>query len=302
MSETAIDRLAASARSFLRLVSSIRFDEVLVLQGTPILGALYAVSAFTTENAVKAAILVFGSVLLVAHVFCLNDWAGIHGDVKDPGRTEQTFIAKGVSRSAIGFLAVALLAASLLLFGFLGRVTFTVGLSIAFLGALYSGPVSHMKGRPVFGTMLHFAGAILHFILGYTAFAPIDMKCLALGSFFGLAFAAGHLSHETRGWEGDSLNGIRTNAVMFGQKRTFLASLALFTAAYALLTILAAYNVVPRVLLLAGVLYPIQLFASWRALREGLNAERLHQVQRAYRALYAVIGIMMIAALLRQSL
>jgi hypothetical protein len=68
----------------------------------------------------------------------------------------------------------------------------------------------------------------------------------------------------------------------------------LFTAAYALLVALAAYGAVPRVLIVAAVLYPVHLFASLRALRAGLTFESLSQLQRCYRALYAVIGVMML--------
>jgi hypothetical protein len=90
------------------------------------------------------------------------------------------------------------------------------------------------------------------------------------------------------------LNGVRTNAVAFGRTRGFFAGLALFTAAYALLVALAAYGAVPRVLIVAAVLYPVHLFASLRALRAGLTFESLSQLQRCYRALYAVIGVMML--------
>jgi len=44
-------------------------------------------------------------------------------------------------------------------------------------------------------------------------------------------------------YEGDLLNGIRTSAVVFGCRRTFLASLFTFTAAYAILAGLAALRI-----------------------------------------------------------
>src|ERR1043166_4292391 len=74
----------------------------------------------------------------------------------------------------------------------------------------------------------------------------------------------------------------------------FLAGLVLFTAAYALLAALAAWGAVPRVLILAAVLYPVHLLASLRAMRAGLSFASLSRLQRCYRALYAVIGILMV--------
>jgi 4-hydroxybenzoate polyprenyltransferase len=152
-----------------------------------------------------------------------------------------------------------------------------------------------MKGQPVFGSMLHFVGGTLHFMLGYAAFSALDARSIAIGCFFGLVFAAGHLSHETRGWEGDRLNGIRTNAVAFGKLPSFLASLTLFTAAYALLVLLALYGVVARMLALAVVLYLVQLYLSLQAIRAGLSRGSLQQAQWCYRLLYAVVGVAMAA-------
>ena len=64
----------------LRLLSCIRFDEVLVLQGTPLLGAVFAMNHLTMQSAAALLLLVVGNAFLVAHVFLLNDWAGIHQD------------------------------------------------------------------------------------------------------------------------------------------------------------------------------------------------------------------------------
>jgi 4-hydroxybenzoate polyprenyltransferase len=196
----------------------------------------------------------------------------------------------------VGYLATALLLLALLLFWLLGVATFVVAVVIACASALYSAPVFHMKGRPILGSALHFVSGLLHFVLGYAAFSAIDGRALVIGCFFALVFTAGHSTHEARGYEGDSLNKIRTNAVAFGQRRAFIAGLILFTAAYAWLATLAAFGIVPRVLLLAAMLYPIHLWMSLRTLRAGLTAESLSRLQQCYRLLYAGVGLAMIVA------
>jgi 4-hydroxybenzoate polyprenyltransferase len=183
---------------------------------------------------------------------------------------------------------------SLLLFGFLGAATFVLALGIAGLSALYSAPVFHMKGLPIFSSVLHLVGGTLHFLLGYATFAAIDARGMAIGAFFALVFTAGHLTHEARDREGDLLNGIRTNAVTFGKVPGFVAGLVLFTAAYALLVTLALFGTVPRLLVLSAALYPLHVYASVQAARAGLTFESLRQLQRCYRLLFAVIGIMMV--------
>jgi 4-hydroxybenzoate polyprenyltransferase len=281
-----------------RLSSCIRLDEVLVLQGAPLIGACYSIGALTADKFVAAATLGIASLCLVSHVFLLNDWSGIAGDLRDPSRAVRTFYAKGVSRAEVGILAAALLALSLVLFGILGAVPIALALAIAGLSALYSAPAFHMKGLPLFNSALHLVGGCLHFLVGYATFTAVDGRGIAISCFFGLVFAGGHLMHEVRDRDGDQSNGIRTNAVAFGKARGFVAGVVLFTLAYALLVSLAAFDVVPRVLVLAGALYPLHLGASLRAWRAGLDFRSLCRLQRCYRLLYAIIGIAMIATTL----
>ena len=116
-------------------------------------------------------------------------------------------------------------------------------------------------------------------------------------SGFGLTITAGHWNHEARDLHADLLNGIRTNAVAFGRKKVFLASAALFAVAYAYLTVLAERGLVPRPLRFVGLLYPLQFCASWATLRSGLCFRSIRRLQIWYRALFAVIGLGMLAAL-----
>jgi 4-hydroxybenzoate polyprenyltransferase len=279
----------------------IRYDEVVVLQGAPLIGASFSIGALTTASSFRAAVLAVGSLCLVAHVFVLNDWSGIRGDLKDPNRSKRTFARKGVSRSEIGVLATVLLVASLVLLGLLGPATLGLALAIASLSALYSAPIFHVKGLPVFNSVLHVVGGTLHFLLGYATFSAIDGRGIAIGCFFGLVFTAGHLSHEVRDCEGDLLNGFRTNAVVFGKARSFVAGLILFTAAYALLAALAACGYVPRILVFTAALYPVHLLASLQAMRAGLGFDSVLRLQKCYRLLYAIIGIVMVVSVLLAS-
>jgi 4-hydroxybenzoate polyprenyltransferase len=280
----------------IQLLSAIRFDEVLVLQGTPAMGAILALGMLTMEDCFRAAVLAVGNLCLVAHVFVINDWAGIEGDLKDPGRAARTFVCQGVSREAVGVLSIVLLGLALLCFALLGALPFALALAILGLSALYSAPFVHMKGRPVFSSMLHLMGGALHFLLGYATFSAVDGRGIIIGCFFGLIFAAGHLMHETRGYEGDRLNGILTNAVYFGRTRSFIAGSAMFTVAYVLLIALAVSGLLPHLLVFAILLVPLHLHASAKAIRAGLSFESLLAYQKRYRLLYAVLGCMLVAS------
>lgn len=286
------------ATAFCRYLSCIRYREILVLQGSPLLGAAFAMGRPDSGRVVPLLVFAAASVLLVAHVFVFNDWAGIDGDLNDANRVAGVFAAKGISRDEIRRLWIALLALSLLLFGLLGARPLAIASAIALLSFLYSLPARSAKGVPVLGSAVHLAGGSLHFLLGYALFATVDARALALSLFFGLVFAAGHLNQEVRDFDSDGPNGIRTNAVTFGKTATFFAGLLAFTFAYALLGALAVAGVIPRWLGCLALLYPLHVYWSSRAVAAGLGFQSICRLQARYRVLFAVIGLGMLAALL----
>src|SRR5436305_6005452 len=238
--------ISAAKSAAARYLSCLRPQEILVLQGSPLLGAAFASRHPAAESVGPLAILTVADVCLVAHIFMLNDWSGLTTDLSDPNRAAGVFTARGVGRREIGGLAAGLLALSLLLFSRLTPSALGLALAIATLSALYSLPRFNWKGKPFLGSAAHLAGGALHFLLGYSLGNAIDRRGLAMATFFALTFTAGHLTQELRDHQGDALNAIRTNAVILGQRRTFAATLALFTLAYALLFLLALQGTFPR--------------------------------------------------------
>jgi 4-hydroxybenzoate polyprenyltransferase len=286
------------ARLLRGYLSCLRLDEILVLQGSPLLGAAFALGRMTAGRAATLAVFAAASCCLVAHIFVLNDWSGRSADLRDPHRAAGALAASGLDRRGGAAFCMALLALSLLLFCAIGPRTAAIALAIAALSALYSFPAFHLKGVPLLGSAAHLLGGELHFLLGYSLFSAVDRRGLAIGSFFALVFVAGHLTQEVRDHEGDLLNGIGTNAVIFGKRRTFAAAVVAFTLADVLLLVLAARGVVPRTLLLAAGLYPLHLYWSLQAKAAGLTHDGIRRLQARYRVLYAVLGMVMAAALL----
>jgi 4-hydroxybenzoate polyprenyltransferase len=277
-----------------RYLSCLRPQDILVLQGPPLLGAAFSMRHFGVHHLAPLAILMAANVFLVAHIFMLNDWSGLTADLADPNKAARVFTARGVGSGEMGGVTVGLLIVSLLLFSRLGSVTLGLSLAIAALSAFYSLPRFNWKGRPLLNSAAHLAGGILHFLLGYSLGSVIDHRGIAIASFFALIFAAGHLTQEIRDHEGDAVNAIRTNAVVFGLRRTFAASLVLFTLAHVVLFLLALNGFLPRPLAAAVAFYPVQLYWSLEALRESLTYASVSRLQTRYRALYAVIGLAMV--------
>ena len=274
-----------------RYLSCLRPQEILVLQGSPLLGAAFAIRDVGAKHVTALAILVIANMCLVAHIFLINDWSNLTSDLADPHKSARVFTARGVGRGELGVLAIGLLGLSLILFSILNPLTLVLSLAIAVLSALYSLSPFNWKGRPLLNTVAHLVGGAVHFLLGYSIWNPIDASALTIATFFAVSFAAGHLTQEIRDYDGDVLNGIGTNAVMFGPRRTFIASFALFTLAHALLFALALQGIVPRPLAALVFLYPIYVRWSLEALADGLTYTSIHRLQTRYRALYAVIGL-----------
>ncbi len=281
-----------------RYLSCIRYREILVLQGSPFLGAAFALGTVNADR--LGALFVFGaaSVLLVTHIFLLNDWAGADDDLKDPSRVAGVFATKGISRTAIRRLCIALLALSLALFGSLGKRPLLLATGIATLSFVYSRRRSPAKGVPVLGTILHLGGGVLHFLLGFSVFGVINGPSLALALFFGLVFAAGHLNQEVRDFDGDVRNQIKTNAVRFGKTPTFIAGLIAFTLSYIQLVVLAASGIVPGWLASLALFCLLHFYWSLKAVSEGLSFDGMRRFQARYRTIYALIGVAMLAAFL----
>ena len=283
--------------SALRYLSCLRAQDILVLQGSPLLGAAFAIHHLGLHGALPLVTLLLANVFLVTHIFLLNDWSGLASDLADPHKAPSVFTAHGVERREMAALMTGVLVLSLLLFSRLGPVTLALALGIATLSALYSLPQFDWKGSPLLNSAAHLAGGVLHFLLGYSLGSRLDARGLAMGTFFALVFAAGHLTQEVRDHDGDARNGTRTNAVAFGPARTFLASLILFGIAHVVLFVLALDGQLPRPLAFVAVLYALQLYWSLEAQREGLTYAVVCRLQTRYRVLYAAIGVVMVAAI-----
>jgi 4-hydroxybenzoate polyprenyltransferase len=279
-------------------LSRVRFKDVIVLQGPPLMGLAFGWATLGPQGLWTLPVFVFASCLLVAHIFCLNDWAGIATDRRDANTAGHASLAGGTSRGDMARLALGLGALSLVLFGLLPPRTLLTAIGITVLSLLYSHPLVAGKGIPILSSVLHVTGGVLHFLLGYGLFGRIDPRGVLVAIYFGVTFAAGHLAQEVGDYEADGLNAIRTNAVRFERRRTFVASFWLFTTAYALIVGLGYAGVVPSALMGLVVFYPVHAVLFWRALKSGLTFDDVSRYRNQYRQLHVLIGLAMCAALL----
>ncbi len=285
-------------RGILWYLASLRPVEILVLQGPPLLGALIAVSAPQRSHLGLFLVLLAANVSLVAHIFALNDWSNLSADRTDPRKRAGIFTERGVRPDEMKLMAAGLLALSVGLFAWLGPAPLATAVAIALTSALYSLPQFNWKSRPLLNSGTHLVGGLLHFLLGYSVIRAYDLRGILIGAFFAVTFAAGHLAQEIRDHEGDARSGATTNAVVFGPRRTFGASVALFSLSHGLLFCLALTDVLPRVLTGLVLLYPLHLRWSLQTLTAGLTRDGICALQTRYRLLYAFSGTAIVASFL----
>jgi len=270
----------------------IRFRDVLVLQGPPLMGLALAWDPALLNHPWTVLAFLVANACLVAHVFSLNDWAGIAADQYDANKADRTFLARGVSRAQMGVLAASLGMLSLGLLSLLSWSSTLLAAAIVGLSLAYSHPLIGGKGLPGASSLLHLVGGALHFLLGYGVARPIDSEGLLLSLYFGLVFAAGHLSQEVADHDADRRAGVRTAAVRFGPSRMFVASFVLFTLSVGLVVGLGLDGIAPPLLAVtAAALYPLHGLFFWGALREGLTFRAVDRYRTRYRLLYALVGL-----------
>jgi 4-hydroxybenzoate polyprenyltransferase len=268
-----------------------RAPEVLALQASPFLGIALGGLPFEWFGILRLCLLLAGSLALTAHIFVFNDWVGYQSDSRDLRRSGLVFTQHGINRSEVLRVVIALLGMAIVALAAVGNVALLIGSAIAILSVLYSCSTFFGKQTPVMGTFNHLLGGSLHFLLGYTLVHTLDTRGLALSLFFGLVFAGGHLNQEIRDYEGDLLNGICTNAVVFGCRHTFVASAATFSAAYAIIIGLAGLGMLPAFLLLSGIGWILHMAWTLQAYQRGLGFETTRWLQRRYRIAFALIGL-----------
>jgi 4-hydroxybenzoate polyprenyltransferase len=278
----------------LKHLASTRWLEVCVLQASPLLGCYLGARGHLEHSVGELALLLVGSTALTAHVFVFNDWADYDDDARDPRRDTRGADGYRITRDEIAHVAVALAVVALVTLAAVSTTALLIGAAIAALGIVYSFSPVLGKRAPIAASLNHVIGGALHFLLGYTVVSAVDARGVALSLFFGLVFASGHLNQEVRDYESDLAGGVPTSAVTFGRRTCFLASFSLFTVAYLLLAGLAAFGVVPRILLVCAIAWALQAGWSLQALRDGLGFEAAMWIQRRYRLLFALVGLLLL--------
>jgi 4-hydroxybenzoate polyprenyltransferase len=276
----------------LAFIKSARFAEVSILLGFPMIGLFFAFRSADQLFSLPVFLFVAAIFSLFTAIYAFNGLAGSEDDCHNSRLSD----LKGVKTSFIVTLSVSLVL-SLVLF-FLIRPVLALFAAVSFLlWCIYSFPKKGFKYRPLLGTLIHFIGQIIHFLMGYTVLAPLDRGSAAVSVYFALLFSAGHINHELIDHDADKKSGIKTGAVCFGVSAWEKVSLLLFLAAA---LYISALSLIEKELLkvsfpfmIAGCIHVIFKICTMK--RASLQAKFLAE-RSFYRILYFAAGIVFILA------
>ena len=215
-------------------VKSARFAEVSILLGFPMIGLFFAFGSVRELFSLNVFLFVIAIFALFTAIYAFNGLAGTEDDKHNSRLSDLA----GKRLSFIVTLAVSL-ALSLFVFFFIRPELAAFALVSFLLWCVYSFPKKGFKYRPGLGTLVHFVGQTLHFLMGYAVLAPVDGTSAAASVYFALLFSAGHINHELIDHDADEKSGIRTGAVCFGVKKWEKVSFFLFALAAVYITALA---------------------------------------------------------------
>src|SRR2546430_59043 len=116
--------------------SMLRCREIVLLQCAPLMGVACAMGPWSAEKILPIGLFTVASLLLVAHIWTLNDWVDAALDGSSPKKTD-VFTRRGIPRSAVLWLSLQLLVGSLAIFVLLPLRTFLIAVALSVLGAIY---------------------------------------------------------------------------------------------------------------------------------------------------------------------
>jgi len=287
-----------STRKVLLYILSIRWFEIGIRMGAPLLGALFAMGSVDTAVLGELGIGLLAYFFLWAHIYLFNELAGMRFDKYDEYKANTPLLSGQVSYRGICGMSAGFLLASVALYFYISPALVMVALVDVLLGFVYVHPRLLLKDKPLVSFLFLFLVSFNDFLLGWLLFSKLSLRGVSIAVYFGLLGIAGQHYHEVKDYTADKNAGIRTNAVRYGKKRIFLLGFGFYTLACVYLGLLALWEVVPPLVgCVPWITYPIYILIFHRCLIAGMDSLEMHKFVKRYRVLYIIMGIGMLIAL-----
>jgi 4-hydroxybenzoate polyprenyltransferase len=103
------------------MLATARWREILILEGTPVMGVVFSVGPLTVAKVLTALLFTLSGYLLIAHVWTLNDWADGRIDELDHNKADRAHRTRGIAGSRVLYLSLLFLGVALGLAWFLPK-------------------------------------------------------------------------------------------------------------------------------------------------------------------------------------
>src|SRR5262245_39786579 len=88
------------------LIPSIRYREVLILQGPPLMGMVFSLRAPIIQAIATAMLSAVANSFLIAHIWTLNDWADLDSDSLDRNKQPYRLSRNGIDPSSMLWFSI----------------------------------------------------------------------------------------------------------------------------------------------------------------------------------------------------
>ncbi len=286
-------------KKLIYLVRSIRWFEIAVRTGAPLIAILIVSPAFNLSTGTRIIQSFIAFFFLWAHGYTFNEWGGYNFDKNDVSKAKTPLLAGHIAHQELLILAIVFAAISIIMYSLLDiKFLFIVVFDII-MGYIYVYPKILLKNVPIVSFVILFVVSINDFLLGWLIFSPDISRGLLIGIYFGILGITGQHFHEAGDHDSDKKANVKTNAVRFGKKNIFIIGFIFYTLSLVYFVILTLTGVVPRYLyIILVVTYPIYIAIFYSCLTSGIDTLNVHHFVRKYRLLYGIIGLCFIILLL----
>ncbi len=272
-----------------RYWQALRFSEVFLMSGFFLIGGIFAINSFDYENILKLLGLGVLSVTIVLSVYSFNSAAGKEKDANNI-RLQNLW---NFSEKKFLFFALIFFLISLSLSFVLNKFASILCAITIFLWSLYAHKTNGLKQKAIYGTLIHFFGQIIHFVMAWIIFREFSYEAILIAIFFSLAFSSGHLLHEIIDYECDKNSGFKTSAIKFGVKTIAKSIAIILFLNLIIISLLFVFNYISEVAFISFALatlihFCIIVFNINNILQKALL------IRYIYRIVYLLAGVIFI--------
>lgn len=280
-------------------VRSIRWFEIAVRTGAPIMAILILAPELDLANVFKIVHSFFAFFFLWAHGYIFNEWGGYDFDKNDISKAKTPLLAGQIAHRESLNLAIIFASISIILYSLLDTRLLLIVFFDILMGILYVHPKILFKNVPIISFMILFIVSVNDFLLAWLLFSPDISRGLLIAVYFGILGITGQHFHEAGDHDSDKKVNIKTNAVRFGKKLIFVLGFIFYTLSVLYFIALSFIKVIPIYLyLVLLVTYPIYLAIFFKCLCSGISTTNVHYFVKTYRLLYGIIGLCFVVLLL----